>query len=665
MRKPNLLFRLLSTLGSLGSAWTATAGYSAITIAMTWPLARGLTRDIPSDLGDPLLNCWILGWVADHLLRLAGGDLRALDGFWNGNIFHPEPLALGYSEHLFAQAVQILPVYALTGNLILCYNLLFLSTFVLSGLGVYLLVREVTGSPWAAFLAGLAFAFTPYRSAQMPHLHILSGQWMPFALFGIRRYFVTRRVLPLAGAVVALVAQNLSCGYYLLYFLPFAAAYALAEAMDRGLVRTGRVWLELAAAGTAVVAMTWPFLTPYRELRALGHPSRPLSEVEYYSADVFSYLSAPDILRLWGGVVRAFPKQEGELFPSFVAIILALAGGAVVAGRAWHASGAIRASLPLTRRLASAAILAVWVAYAAAGLVILTGAGGTLRLGPFSGTITNFYRPLIIVPLSGLILVVLDPRARAFVRGVRGSPYGFFIVAAIVAAWCSLGPVMRTKGLELGYGPYWLLHHFVPGFDGLRVPARFGVLVMLFLAIIGGAAGSALERHWRRGRVVIGLIAILLLIETTAAPIPVNTNSAEEGLQSTSSRVFTGEQVPKVYEWVRSLPTRAVLVELPFGAPGYEIRYVYYSTTHWRPLLNGYSGGTPPGYQARRVALGRMADDPDAAWRAVVEAGATHAILHEDAYLGGDAGPVRKWLLRYGARPLARFGPDEAFELQP
>ena len=62
--------------------------------------------------------------------------------FWNANIFHPEPLTLAYSEHLFAQAVQILPVYALTGNIILCYNLLFLSTFVLSGLGMFLFVRE-------------------------------------------------------------------------------------------------------------------------------------------------------------------------------------------------------------------------------------------------------------------------------------------------------------------------------------------------------------------------------------------------------------------------------------------------------------------------------------------------------------------------------------------
>ena len=90
---------------------------------------------------------------ADHLLRFFS-NIHALHGFWDANIFYPEPLTLAYSEHLVAQAVQILPVYALTHNIILCYNLLFLSTFVLSGLGTFLFVREVTGSCSAGFAAG-------------------------------------------------------------------------------------------------------------------------------------------------------------------------------------------------------------------------------------------------------------------------------------------------------------------------------------------------------------------------------------------------------------------------------------------------------------------------------------------------------------------------------
>jgi hypothetical protein len=142
-----------------------------------------MAHDLPGDYGDPLLSTWILAWDATHFGR----------GWWNANIFYPHPLALAYSEHSAAQAVQILPVYWLSGNPILCYNLLFLSTFVLSGIGAFLLARDITGDAAAATVAGIAFAFAPYRVASIPHLHVLSSAWMPFTLYGFRRYFETSR----------------------------------------------------------------------------------------------------------------------------------------------------------------------------------------------------------------------------------------------------------------------------------------------------------------------------------------------------------------------------------------------------------------------------------------------------------------------------------------
>ncbi len=108
--------------------------------------------------------------------------------FWNANIFHPDPLALALSEHLFGQTLQILPVYWLTGNIILCYNLLFISTFALSAFGTYLLVRDLTGDRRAAFIAGLVYGFLPYRIASVPHVQVMSSQWMPFALYGLNRF---------------------------------------------------------------------------------------------------------------------------------------------------------------------------------------------------------------------------------------------------------------------------------------------------------------------------------------------------------------------------------------------------------------------------------------------------------------------------------------------
>ena len=93
-------------------AFVAAGAYGLLTLVLTWPVGRSLAHQLPADLGDPLLNCWILAWDADHLLRAMAGHLGALREYWNANIFHPHPLALAYSEHLTAQAVMILPVYA-------------------------------------------------------------------------------------------------------------------------------------------------------------------------------------------------------------------------------------------------------------------------------------------------------------------------------------------------------------------------------------------------------------------------------------------------------------------------------------------------------------------------------------------------------------------------
>ncbi len=100
----------------------ATASYALLTLVLTWPVARGLASDLPADFGDPLLNSWILAWDADHLLRALSGHVQALGEYWQANIYYPHPLALAYSEHLTAQAVMILPVYAISRNPILSYQ---------------------------------------------------------------------------------------------------------------------------------------------------------------------------------------------------------------------------------------------------------------------------------------------------------------------------------------------------------------------------------------------------------------------------------------------------------------------------------------------------------------------------------------------------------------
>jgi hypothetical protein len=299
-----------------------------LAVVMTWPVAAGLTRDIPNDLGDPAFVSGIIAWGSQHWLALFSGDLGAASRFWDGPIFAPEPLTIAYSEHFLLHSLLTLPAYAVTGNPILSYNLWFLSTFVLSGLGMYLLVRDLTGRSGAALVAGLAFAFAPYRIATLPHLQVLSSQWMPFVLLGLHRYFRSGSTDPLLGAGAALWAQNLSSGYYMVFFGPFVALYAGAEMWARGRLRDLRVWRDLLVTMLVAIAATLPFAMPYL-IRQRG-ARRPMSEVVWYSADLKGWLTASPLLHVWGHL-QTFVKAEGFLFPGLTVVVLAILG--VVVGR--------------------------------------------------------------------------------------------------------------------------------------------------------------------------------------------------------------------------------------------------------------------------------------------------------------------------------------------
>src|SRR5215813_6127947 len=371
-----------------------TLAYAAIAVVMTWPLAAGMTRDVAWDLGDSVLNMWILAWDCEQLRGILQGHYSHLRHFFDANIFHPAPLTLAYSEHLIPQAIQVLPIYALTRNPILCYNLLFLSTFVLSGLGMFLFARELTGSEAAAFVAGLAFAFTPYRVASIPHLQVLSAAWMPFVCYGFRRYIVTRRPAALAGAAAAWILQNLSCGYYLLFFSPVAVAYAVWELVRSGLWRDRRVVVHMALAVVVVAAATIPFLIPYVELRRLGFSPRSLDETRRFSADVYGYLTADPNLRLWGPIAQAWPHAEGLLFPGLTIAALA-------------AIGAVRES---RLRIRSAAMLP-GLAWAAMVVALLL--NYSIRLPGLK--MTSLSRVLMAGALAAATLAAVSGRTRATV----------------------------------------------------------------------------------------------------------------------------------------------------------------------------------------------------------------------------------------------------------
>jgi hypothetical protein len=646
-------------------AWYASVAYAITSLVATWPLVRGLGRDVPWDLGDSILNMWILSWDCEQLRHILGGDFSKIATFFDANIFYPAPLTLAYSEHLIPQAIQIFPLYLLSGNPILCYNVLFLSSIVLAGLGMYLLVRELTGNELAAFVAGLLFAFAPYRLPQSGHLQVLTSQWMPFVLYGLLRYFKTRRLVPLLGAATALTAQNLSSGYYLLFFMPFAVVFALWQIGRLGLWRDRRAWAELCGAGLLLAATTTPFLLPYASLRGQGFAARSLTEVFRFSADVYSYGTASSEQLLWGRLMQVFPKSEGELFPGIVAVFLA-AIGVVIGGCLRAQSNGITDPQP-SRSGAPARSLA-WL-FGVLAIAHVVAAGATLLVrrisfdtGLFVLRMSNVNQLLLRATVAFALLLMVSPASRARTR-LFLRERGYFVVVLVSALWLSLGPMPQSLGRPVEIAaPYRVLFDYVPGFDGVRVPARFAMIVAFALAALAGY-GAAWLSQARLGRALLVVAAVVAVLEATRLPFIVNGAFALREFNTPEARLFRPGRAPGVYREFARQPWDAVLVELPLGPPDFDLRAMFYSTVHWRRIVNGYSGFYPPHYGRLMTALFEIPRHPEFSIEVLRSTGATHLILHEAAYLNGEGPATTDVLVAAGAVELFRDGSDVLFLL--
>jgi len=629
-----------------------TFAYAAVVIVMTWPLAVGITRDVAWDLGDSVLNMWILAWDCEQLRGILQGHSSHLTHFFDANIFYPAPLTLAYSEHLIPQAIEVFPIYALTRNPILCYNLLFLSTFVLSGLGMFLFAREVTGSTAAAFVGGLLFAFAPYRIPQSSHLQVLSSQWMPFAMYGFRRYFEGRRARALIGATVAVVIQGLSSGYYLLYFTPYVVAYVVWEMWRIGRVRDRRVWFALVAAGAAAVVVVAPFVVPYVRVSRDLQLTRSLSETTRLSADVYSYATASTAQRFWGNrIADVFPKREGELFPGAIPLLLALLG--IVAA----ARTPIVRDARNTRTIIARLLWVVAVLHALAATVTILFRRLTLDLWLFDVRLGNVTQLLLRAAVASGIALYLSPSMRARASAFMRSG-GFFVLALIAAVWLSLGPSPQVLGRPLDLAsPYRFLWTYVPGLEGLRVPARFAMIVALMLAVLG-AIGAAAVARLRHGVILLTVLTAFFLYEAGAAPFVVNGMSPVQGLATPAARLERPRRAPLVYGAVAQLPANSVIADLPLGEPDYDLRAMYYSIERWRPIVNGYSGFFPPHYGRAKVALSEVQRHPDVSMETLRELGVTHVIVHEAAYLDAEGRETTAALRSLGATELFRDAAD-------
>jgi hypothetical protein len=542
--------------------------YVAITVLMGYRVIAELGSAIASDAGDPLLTTAILAWNASHV--------PWTDAWYQLPIFYPTHDALTLSEHLLGVSVFHAPLQWLTGNPVVAYNLIVLLTYPLCGVAMWLLVWRLTRNSAAAFLAGFAYAFAPYRAGQLAHIQVLASFWMPLALLGLHGFAETRRWRWLVLFGVAWLLQGAANGYYLVYFTLLVGLWGSWFLVAR---RRWRDVLRMAVAMAIAVVPLVPILGRYLTAQHGLGLSRNIGEISAYSADIAAPLCASPALTVWGWL-RLACVEEGELFAGATLIgmcLIAIASGAFRADRG-STRDASRPD-PRWRTLALRIGLAIAALYALVTAWTLLVGPWRLELGWLHASASSADKPATVALVSLLAAALLSKRFRATVQ--RGSTPTFYALAAGTCWVLSWGPFPRVFGHTMLYqAPYaWLRP--IPGFDALRVPARLWMMVVLCLVVFMGlAAARLLAGRTKRATAVILVLAAC-------------------GLAADGWTTIRTAEIPA------SVPTgeitgRTVLV-LPITNLATDIAVVYHAVRQRYRSINGFSGYEPPYYQALRT----------------------------------------------------------------
>ncbi|NGM13069.1 hypothetical protein ENC19_10560 [Verrucosispora sp. CWR15] len=323
--------------------WTvATIASVVVAVVLTWPTLKQPWTTIPGDIGDPPLQAWQVAW-AGHALVTDPLNL------WHSNTFFPDLYTYAYTDIVLGYAPAGLFVNGVAAA-IFRYNLLYVFAHALACLGAYALVRQLGGIRTAAAVAGVAWAFAPWRLAHSGHLNILSIGGVALCLAMLARGHgwslrdghrpdLHRPGWILAGWLVAAwqLTLGLAIGLPLAYFLAGTMIVVLV-AVGWARWRTGtwllgrRVVLANLLGGVVFGAvLIWLGTTFLRVVELNPEAHRDLSWTEMFSPALRGYFVAPADSWLWGDHFAAARAQlswppEMALLPGVTLIVLAVAG---------------------------------------------------------------------------------------------------------------------------------------------------------------------------------------------------------------------------------------------------------------------------------------------------------------------------------------------------
>ena len=548
---------------------------AALLCATLWPWPARFTSELPAGTA-AARDAWRLCWRAQ---RVADG--RALPA-WTAPMYYPRAGTLCFDEPLYTPAFVSALSYSWTGSAASTYNSTLLAFWVLSGLAMYLFLRELGVGRAACAFGAIAFTLLPYRTAQPGDLSLQLCAGVPFALMLVTRWLRTqqRRWAFLLALVVC--AQGMAVlGYGL------ALAVALPIVVLVGLVRRRPSPFfdrELYSGIGLIVLVPFIvlaiFLDPVATHRATDEYRAAVAPLGDGGVHALAYLSPDE-----GSIVDAFAfsveENRASLFPGVAVVLLALAYGFFQRQMLRRVPREKRVRQLIITVLGSAR-LAVCVFL---GVVFV---GSALSPGAAWGSVAPLVGPALVglLGLTLLLTLVAWRRPRAFGAALM---HGLGL-AALVCFVLSLGAEITVGATHVGASPLAQLGSIHGVLSTLGPAARFGIVPIVFLVTAAAWILDELAAH-RRFRWLPAPVLLLVCAESVVLPNSFQSGRPDENLP-------LGEQVALD-------PGRFTLFVLPGGDAETDARWLLDSVGRFDLLVNGSSSVEPSWYRELIATLRR------------------------------------------------------------
>jgi hypothetical protein len=506
--------------------------------------------------GDAGLYIWLLKTNIRDLFYLPWFEKTA---------FYPYSQSLAWTDNFILPSLLALPFSQLNVSNETIFNCLILVSNFLNGYCTYRLCYRITGENLTSFFGGAILMTCPYLSYQIGHPQLQFFFFIPLSISILFSFYSHKQSFQGIYLGLCLFFCFLTSVYYAIFIALIITSILTITILLRPKAFSWRELYKLTASTTFGSLPVIPFLLPYLSVQET-FGERFLYEAYYYSANIWSYLSAsPENLLYYS--TSAFTHSEAHLFPGIVVVILAIKS---------------------VLRLGEAKQLNIILRQFSTCLLIALLASFTNNIGWTRFLSAILFWCALILALKLIIELGKLERRLGVNTITQRNMICIFSFLALIFLIFSFGPLGNPEKGHLALSPFRLVFDYFPGASAIRAVSRYGIVTIFSLIVLSVFTLAKLRTKTNLHSLSFVVFGFMLF-ENFQTSYPLSSPSPTPDIFNQLSNLDKSGSAAISLPYADSLNKNGE-VESWSQYARFNITYLLWAQNSLTPLVNGYSG---------------------------------------------------------------------------